>query len=99
MTPTWAATGIIALCAGLFIAFLIFAYRWMDAVKDNHLAHIQAAGEKTAEHTLELWMGMRAHDEHEGTHHKEVMDAMKRDEDARRREFDELKTLIRTHGL
>lgn len=60
----------LATCAfGLFIAAIIFAYRWADQVKDNHLAHIEANTERMAIGIGELKVAIVAHDAHEGEHH------------------------------
>lgn len=50
----WYITAMIGLACTTIVGFIIAAYRWMDAVKDNHLAHIQAATEKSAENTGKL---------------------------------------------
>lgn len=54
---------------GLFLAFLIFAYRWMDAVKDNHLHTIEGHTAKMVNGIDELKIAIVAHDVHEQEHH------------------------------
>jgi len=99
MTPTWAVAAIVALVAGLVIAFLIRGYLFMDKVEGNHLAHMQSDLSKTAQHTLDLYIGMRDHDMHEQAHHTQMMERLQQETEARRREFEALRDLIRTHGL
>jgi len=72
----------------LFVAFLIFAYRWMDSVKDNHLTHIQAAVESTALHSAETAQQLRDLAIREEARHTLEM-----------RANEELKDLIRRVGL
>jgi len=55
----------------LFVAFVIFSYRWMDSVRDNHLAHIQSAVERTAEEMTELNKGDRCPRHHTEDYHAE----------------------------
>ena len=55
----------------LFVAFVIFSYRWMDSVRDNHLAHIQSAVERTAEEMTELNKAIAVHDAHTEDYHAE----------------------------
>lgn len=47
--------------------------QWANSVKDNHLTHIQAATEKSAERLSELQTAMKLHDQNEGAHHAEQM--------------------------
>jgi hypothetical protein len=53
ISQSWFVTTLAGSSFALFVALVIYVYRWMDAVKDNHLTHIQSAVEKTAALTSE----------------------------------------------
>lgn len=46
---------------------------WANKLTDNHLAHIQAATEKSAEMLSELQTAMKLHDNNESAHHAEQL--------------------------
>lgn len=77
-----------SLAFAIIVAFVIYGYRWMDAVKENHLTHIQRATEQTAIHTNETNIKMIELSVREEMRHAQEMQA-----------FEDLKTLVRTRGL
>lgn len=88
MIPTWLVPTIASMAFGLICAFLIFAYRWMDSVKDNHLKHIQKAVESSADSALKT--------------HSAMLELAIREEErfkAQAKDFEDMKYLIRTRGL
>lgn len=72
----------------LFVALVIYVYRWMDSVKDNHLTHIQEAVQQTANHTAETNLKLIELSIREEARHTQQIEA-----------FDHLKELIRSRGL
>lgn len=72
----------------LFVGIVIYAYRWMDSVKENHLTHIQADVTRTANAAVQTNAQLLELAIREDERHKQELAA-----------FDDLKMLIRTRGL
>ena len=65
---------------GLLVAFVIKGHvfmngvnTWLGEIKGNHLTHIQAACEKTADGVQEVKSAILVHDTNERAHHEEMM--------------------------
>jgi hypothetical protein len=65
----WYIQAIISLSFTLLVAFLVYGYRWMDSVKDNHLSHIQESTRKAADVLQDVKLAIELHDAHEQAHY------------------------------
>lgn len=72
----------------IFVGLVIYIYRWMDSVKENHLTHIQAGVEKTAAAAIQTNQQLAELAIREEMRHEQEQQS-----------FEDLKTLIRTRGL
>ncbi len=84
----WVITTIAGAAFSVFVALVIYFYRWMDSVKENHLTHIQTAVEKTATAAVQTNAQLLELSIREGERYA-----------AQQQEFSYMRELIRTRGL
>jgi hypothetical protein len=67
---SWLIGTMASVIFAMVLAFVIYGYRWMDAVKDNHLVHIQKACESSAERLIDVREAVLLHDRNESSHYE-----------------------------